>query len=311
LGRIQRLISDDTIGTKILFLEDMQSFISSCSGLAFKLVSIVFLLFFIGCRAPKLPDQVTLNVGFQPGRSYLLKTERISEVTMQYFGDDKPLQKLKEMGINNPTRINKKIKTSGLLTTHTKAEDGSFKVTLKIDENNTADEKSDIAAGIVVKGRAYPGKCPEFDLVMAENVGSDQKNKLIEKVEDVFFQLSFPEKSIKPGEQFSIEKPISLPMEGSTIEMLVVTNYKLLGITDSVAKFELSQTFEMNPKILNNSFKGSGSGTGTMDYDYRNTLLLNYSLINEMVLEKKLDNFDFILRSKSSFNQSNQIRYSF
>lgn len=211
------------------------------------------------------------------------------------------------MGIRNPNLITKKFSTHAVLSTEQLSGDGSFRVALNVMKPSGLEVDTEIPNDLNFKGTCQLGKLPEFDIVETAERDFPEKRKLLETVENTFFQFSFQEKSLKIGDQFSIEKPLSMRMEGSTVEMLVVTNYRLAEINKGVAKFELSQNYEMNQKIMNNSFKGTGKGDGAMEYDVDKMLILNYNLNNEMELVKKLDNFEFVLKSKSSFLQINKL----
>jgi len=96
-------------------------------------------------------------------------------------------------------------------------------------------------------------------------------------------------------------------MDGSKIEIAIVTHYKLLSILNNLANFDISQDYTLNSVLINNSFKGTGSGKGTMVYDIANTIILNYTLNTEMEINKNLDSFAFNLNAKSGFIQTTKL----
>jgi len=63
----------------------------------------------------------------------------------------------------------------------------------------------------------------------------------------------------------------------------------------------------MNPKLSDNSFNGSVTGKGHLVYDIANTIVLNYNLDTEMDITKKLDSFEFELKTNSEIIQKTKI----
>jgi hypothetical protein len=81
----------------------------------------------------------------------------------------------------------------------------------------------------------------------------------------------------------------------------------LLGIKNGMAEFELSQSYRMTPKMNDNSFSGKGIGKGKLSYDIENFLITDYSMKTELVMNKKLDYFEFDLKTVNEFSQTTKI----
>ncbi len=169
------------------------------------------------------------------------------------------------------------------------------------------DGKNEIPEGSVIQGKIKGEHLPVFSSVISGSLDIDQKNQLLQSVQSTFDQFNFPEKKLKIGDQFSVDRPASMPMEGSTIDIVVTTTYKLLSIKDGTAQFELGQSYQMTPKLMDNSFTGKGSGKGQLNYHIENSLITEYSLKTELVMNKKLDYYEFDLKTTNEFSQTTQL----
>jgi hypothetical protein len=214
---------------------------------------------------------------------------------------------LKDRGVQNPTISTKKIQKEYLIRTGKITDGTNFPFTVEVIRAINSDGKKDISDGAVFHGQCSVGDMPVFDSVVLAELDQKYKNALLQSMQNNFSQLSFPEKRLKIGEQFSTEYPLSIPMEGSTVEMVVTTNYKLIRISNGTASFDVSQEYTMSPTMLDNSFKGTGKGKGQLLYDRTNQIALINTLDTEIEINKKLDSFDFELKTKGGFIQKTTI----
>jgi hypothetical protein len=63
----------------------------------------------------------------------------------------------------------------------------------------------------------------------------------------------------------------------------------------------------MTPKIMDNSFTGNGSGKGKLSFDIDNSLITDYSIKTELEMNKKLDYYEFDLKTVNEFSQTTNI----
>ncbi len=267
-----------------------------------KTIALIILLIQFSCSKPP-QDSLTFKIQYQPEMKYNRSTERTSLTVMKFSGPEISLQRLKDRGVQNPTISDKKSRTETVLKTGKLTDGTSFPVALEIVKTISNDGKKEFPDGAIFKGQCKADSLPTFDSMVSDGLDFNYKMALVELAQNTFSQLTFPEKKLKIGEQFSVEHPLSMPMEGSTIEMVVTTNYKLISISEGIAAFDISQTYTMTPALMDNSFKGSASGKGHLLYDIAQTVLLNYTINTEMEMNKKLDSFDFDLKTKSGFVQ--------
>lgn len=269
-------------------------------------IYILLLLTQFSCNAPK-HEGLILRVQFQPEKTYSISTIRGTETVITYSGEDIAMQKIKSKNIKNPTISKVKTKTDAELVTEKSFSGTSFPVTLTYKRIMSLDGKNEIPEGTVVQGEIKGEKLPTFSKVVSGTLDFDQKERLLQIVRSNFEQLDFPEQRLKIGDQFSVDRTSTMPMEGSEIEMVTTTTYKLLSIKDNMAQFELSQNYLMTPKMMDNSFTGSGSGKGQLSFDIANFLVTDYSIKTELVMNKKLNYFEFDLKTINEFSQQTKL----
>jgi hypothetical protein len=273
-----------------------------------RILPIILLLIGFACSKPTpKADGLIMKVRYQPESRYLISTIRGTETVITYSGQEIAMQKLKSMNIKNPTISKVKTKTDTELVTAGRLKDKSYGATLIYKKTNSIDGKNEVPEGTFVYGTIKNGHLPTFHAIASDILDFDQKTQLMQIVRNTFDQFDFPEKQLKIGEQFSMDRPVSLPMEGSVIETVITTTYKLIGIKNGTAQFSISQSYLMSPKMMDNSFKGSGKGNGQLNYSIKDSLVTDYSLKTELDLNKKLDYFEFDLKTINEFNQTTQI----
>lgn len=272
-----------------------------------KSISILLLLALFSCSTPPKPEGLILKVQFQPEKTYDISTIRGTETVITYSGQPIAMRKLKSMNIKNPTISKVKTKNDTELVTGKSLADQSFPVSLTYKKTMSLDGKNEIPEGAIVLGEITGDQLPTFNSVTSGTLTSEQKAQLLQTVQTTFDQFKFPEQRLKIGDQFSTDRPIEMAMEGSTIEIKVTTTYKLLSIKNDMAQFELSQSYQMTPKIMNNSFSGKGIGKGQLSYDVANSLITDYSIKTEIEMNKKLDYYEFDLKTTNEFQQTTQI----
>ena len=271
-----------------------------------KIIGLLILLIQFSCTKPP-QDSVTFKIEYQPEKTYNQTVERTTNTFIKYMGSQKSLQILKKRGLQNPTISNKKSQTQWVLKTGKLVDETDFPVTVEYVITISNDGKKGVPVKANLSGKFLSDHVPVFEAIVSDGLDEKHKLALLQSLQNTFTQLSFPENKVKIGEQFTIKNPSSIPMEGSTVDMIVTTNYQLISISEGIAHFDISQQYTMKPKLADNSFKGSVTGKGHLIYDIAHTIVLNYTLNTEMKITKKLDSFDFELKTSSEIIQTTSI----
>lgn len=267
-----------------------------------RLLVFVLGLFLLSCHTSRLPESVLLKVNFQPGKTYSISTLRGSETVVTYSGEDFAMRKLKSMHVKNPSTSGIRTKTETELSVG-KNTSGTCPVELVYKRSMSFDGKNVVPEGTVITGILDSGNMPGFKTVESGNLTIDRRIKLLQALKNTFDQFRFPEKQLKVGDTVSFSLPLSMEIEGSGIETVVTTTCKLIHFDAKTAQFDLAQNYRMTPQMMNNSFSGTGTGTGKMTYDMVNQFISDYSIHTELSMNKKLDYFEFDLKTTGEFSQ--------
>jgi hypothetical protein len=273
-----------------------------------KYLILTFLLCIVlSCSTPPKQEGLILKVQYQPEKTYSITTIRGAETVITYSGQDIAMRKLKSMGVKNPTISKVRTKTDAELVSGKISADSSFQVSLTYKKISSLDGKNEIPEGTVVQGEIQNKAIPVFNKVVSSTLKIDQRIQLLQTVQNTFEQFKFPDRRLKIGDQFTTDRPSSITMEGSSVDVVVTTTYKLLGIKNNLAEFELSQAYLMTPKTMNNSFKGTGNGKGHLTYSLSDFLISEYTVKTELDINKKLDYYEFDLKTVNEFSQQTRL----
>jgi len=265
---------------------------------------IVFILLLTQFSCTKHPqDSLNFKIKYQPDTKYNQTTERTSQSVIKYSGPEKSLQRLRSMGKKNPNSVSRKTLTETVLKTGRMIGE-DCPISLEYINTISSDNINEVPDGTILKGLCLNGSKFKFNSIESAGQADKYKSAILQSVQNTYSQFSFPEKKLKIGEEFSVESSRSIPMDGSTIDIAIITHYKLISILNDQANFDISQEYSLTPVLINNSFKGTGNGTGRMAYDIVHTIISNYYLNTEMEINKNLDSFEFNLKAKSGFIQT-------
>lgn len=272
-----------------------------------KLFGFIFIILLISCEKPP-KDSITLKILYQPVTNYNYSSEQTLATVITYTGKQKTLQELKRRGHQNPTILNKESTTEAIIRTG-KQEDENTRFPVKVEFASviTSNGKKETPINAIFHGKCLMDSIPVFDVAVSNGLDRQSKMLLLESWQKSFSQLSFTGEKLKIGEELTFQNPYSIPMEGSEIEMTVTTSYKLISIKDDIANLDISQEYTLNPKLMDNSFQGSVKGKGHLVYDMKNSVAINHTLDTEMELTKKLDSFEFHLKTNSHMVQKTSI----
>lgn len=271
------------------------------------LYGFILVILLISCEKPP-QDSLTLQIKYLPETVYKYSSEQTLETVITYSGKQKTLQELKRRGHKNPTILNKQSTTAAVVKTG-KPEEENTRFPVKVDYTSliTVNGKKEAPVNAIFHGKCLMDSIPVFDVAVANDLDRQSKMYLLELWQKSFSQLTFSGQKLKIGETFTTQNPVSIPMEGSEIDMIVKTNYKLISIKDNIATLDLLQEYTLNPKLMDNSFQGAVKGQGHLVYDMEHSMVMNYSLNTDMELTKKLDSFEFHLKTKSQVVQKTSI----
>lgn len=243
----------------------------------------IFLIAFICLGINQLWAQkgVVFKIKYLPNRSYQSNISVDMKVNATVTGDQQILDKLKEQGITQPVDANLSLALGGIMKTGALGADQSMPVNMDYKINN-------IAVSANGKQVPIPPKATEKDIKMVGRISQDWKIKLDsadgkavtdsaqQKMQQMMNmlqkQIQFPDKPLKPGDSFTQNFPMNIPVkEGNNIKIDAGVTYKLTRVAGGKAYFDLVPNFNMNLQVGKVSVDMGGTGTGTMVYSIKDS----------------------------------------
>lgn len=247
------------------------------------------------------------SAGYSPETSYHQTTINSSDYEVLYSGSDFFLETLKQKEIPNPTEIKNSFNLETLSKTGKIDKNGKFPITIEYLKSIDANGKTIIPNGTLLYGKTSLSNMPEIDSIVSKGMEENFKNVILQTVKSTFSQLVMPQKKLKIGESFTQENPLTLPIAGINIEMLITTTYNLKSMNSKDAFFDIIQTYTM--KMSDNRFEtsGAGIGKGNLIYNIPNHFISENTLKMDLNLDLKHTNFALQLKSKTDFKQTSII----
>ena len=249
-------------------------------------------------------DELTFKVAYKPLTKYsqTIKTTSFTEVT--YSGPDEILKILQERGVQNPTITKAESTTESEFNTGAVTDGVHFPLTMTFIKTISSDGKAPFPDGTVIYGQGSINDMPTMDSIVSTGLSEDYKTNLLQAVRSTFSQISFPEMKLKVGEEFTQEKPLSIPIAGINVEMSITTKYKLISIINRVGNFNIIQTYTLQTTNTEYPIKAIGNGKGSLQYDISNSNYISYQLDTDIDINMELKRFNLGVKSKSGYIQT-------
>ena len=247
------------------------------------------------------------KAGYSPETTYNQITSNASDYEVLYAGSEKFLENLKQNGVVNPTKIKNSFNLETLSKTGKSDKNGNFPITIEYQKSIDVNGKTIIPNGTLLYGKTSSSTMPEMDSIVSKGMDENFKNIIFQTVKSTFSQLVMPQKKLKIGESFIQESPLTLPIAGINIEMVITTTYNLKSMNSKNAFFDITQTYTMKMSDSRFETNGAGLGKGNLIYDIPNHFITENTLVMDFNLDLKSTDFTLQLKSKSDFKQTSEV----
>lgn len=247
------------------------------------------------------------KAGYSPETAYNQITSNASDYEVLYAGSEKFLENLKQNGVVNPTKIKNSFNLETLSKTGKSDKSGNFPITIEYLKSIDVNGKTIIPNGTLLYGKTSSSTMPEMDSIVSKGMDENFKNIIFQTVKSTFSQLVMPQKKLKIGESFIQESPLTLPIAGINIEMVITTTYNLKSMNSKNAFFDITQTYTMKMSDSRFETNGAGLGKGDLIYDIPNHFITENTLVMDFNLDLKSTDFTLQLKSKSDFKQTSEV----
>lgn len=252
-------------------------------------------------------NEVTIKVRHTPNTTYNQMIRLTSDMKMLYTGSPEFLENIKNKGVDNPMVVSTVRDTELRTVTGALSNDNTFPLTMEFVSSKSGDGKKIIPDGTIIYGRGFPDKLPVLDSIASNGLEESLKNIILTTSQSLFSQLKMPEKTLRVGESFSIDNPITIPIASLTMDMMITTTYKLLNIKKGIAEFDMTLVYKLKGEMEDYPISATGAGTGKMFYNVKHSFYDKYEIVSEMTMQMKQDNFGLDLTTKTSHTMTNVI----
>jgi hypothetical protein len=254
-------------------------------------------------------NSVDFKVLLKPQKTYDRVHIQTIEKEIRYTGDSNFMQRLKDKGITNPTKTVKTNTIEILIKTGNQSLVNKFPVIMEILSVSDTNNLKYLPKGSKIYGSSTGGNLPVLDSICSNGTNNEIKNQLVKGMQNLFSQVSFPEKIVQIGDTFSKVLPLSLSLAGKTLSMDIKTTYELTGIHMGIASFEIFQTYTMKSTNDDTSHTttGTGFGDGHLLYDIANNYYTKYQINMNIKAHGNRKDYSFDYSTKSSLIQTSKI----
>jgi len=234
-------------------------------------------LLLITALSVKAQQSVMFKIAYQPKTTYSINKEMKTNMTLSgsdalaALGGGKDL--VTETIMNSSTTITTgargadKMMPIKLLT-----KTGNMTMTMNGEPLPTGPLPAD-GTSIIIYGKYSGDNKLKVDSVAGQTVNDSLRMAMSKMLDAVQDGITFPDHPLKPGDTFIQALPFPLPVPGmATNNINMKINYKLVSITNNIAKFEFTENMDL---AVSKDMNISGLGTGTLDFDIATQFFTN------------------------------------
>jgi hypothetical protein len=127
-----------------------------------------------------------------------------------------------------------------------------------------------------LQSTVFQGKCTaagklQLDSMINQNYTAVDKKAIVNSVNALLNQVQYPSKMMHPGDSFTQDMTINMPLGTNQMKILVKATYTLQKHVDSLAYIDIKQVLSFNFNIgKDQKVQAGGGGTGRMVYNINN-----------------------------------------
>ncbi|MGV9004408.1 hypothetical protein [Flavobacterium sp.] len=159
-------------------------------------------------------------------------------------------------------------KVSRSTTTKAANAAGLFPAIMTFDEAyilNDGKEMTSPISNTVIEGLMAADNKFQIDTIINSKMDKTVRDALKIVFKDLKPEIEFPKKALKIGETFSHDVPITIPVNGQTIKIIITKNYTLKSVLKNLAEFSVSEDFRLEAPSENSTAIGDGTGSVVFD----------------------------------------------
>ena len=260
-----------------------------------KLICLFFIVLAVNAQAQK---GVVFKMKYLPNHTYTMATGVTMNFDVNLSGNEDIIEKLKAQGFTQPMKASMTMSLTGNTKTGQAAADNVFPmaVTYKLDQVSVKIGDKDIPMPPKINTETtiygHAGKEGRFkaDSISGNAMKDTSEKKITQMMNAIQNKIKFPEKPLHIGDTFTQEMPISIPMTEGEGNTNISVTYKLVGIDNGIANFDIVQNADIQLNVKGVTLKITGTGPGKLVYSIKNNFPLNYKTTLNLAIDGNISN---------------------
>ena len=260
-----------------------------------KRIIIINILLFFACVDVFAQQAIVFKMRYMPGLKYTITSNNDNVMQVDFKGDSAQLKQITANGTQLPIIIQNKNMASYTLKTGSANSQKNFSgiVQYSTIENkellNGRQISNDInpLTGLEINTVFTPEGKMKADTGAMKTHTDSLKNLVANMSNSILNMVAFPAGAIKPGDTFTQDIPMAVPISGNPIQLNAHIVYKFVAIQNKQALFDINQSVSFKAFTAQGEVLITGKGTGKLFYDttfnflkiYQTSLTLNYSML--------------------------------
>jgi hypothetical protein len=237
-----------------------------------KLLTFLFLTSTIITYSQK---KIVFKAKVSPNKTYLTTLKTSSRNELDFIADQEIIDRIKKKGIELPMITESETDMAVDIVTSNRNKNGEFsakmqygKITSTTTQNGETKTENKPYSGMEIIGKYDSKNKFKVDSITGGNQSEQMKKDLIAMLENVQQSVKFPKKSMKIGDSFKNDLPLTIPVENmNPIYIKITIEYTLTRIEGNIAFFDLKQNIGLDISQEQINVNADGEGTGVAEYN--------------------------------------------
>lgn len=268
-----------------------------------KLPGIIAILLFIGVQA-KAQKEILFKMKYLPKHNYSSTMKMDMNMEMNVSGDSSMVNQMKNSG--QPSQMLMQMQSGSKMDVITSVVSPGGDIplimsvtTLSAKMNMNGKETNIPMPNTFQKiyGKFTREGKMSLDSVAGIKANDSVKVALMKMIKNIQGNIEFPDKAMKVGDTFVQTIPMDIPILGANAKIIGKTTYKLIGIQDNKAYFDINMVMTMDMAGKGMTMDVTGGGDGKMVFDtingypttVQNNMKMIYSFAMPQAKSMKMD----------------------
>lgn len=253
-------------------------------------------------------NEIDFKNEFLSSKEYIQETTTTNVIEVKYSGSEDFLNYLKSKNIENPQNIENN-STMKIAYRTGEANNNIFPIEIEYIETGQTDPNAFLKNGDKVFGTYGPNNSLKLTDLSNERLNSEDKNQFLGILESGFSIELFKGKKMKIGDTLITKSPMSFPIAGTQLDLIIESTYKLHKIKNEIAYFNITQLCKVNSVHPEVTLTATGGGNGKCTYSIKeNHFLSNTTKLDINMVSIMPNGIKFEIVQKSTSNSVTEIK---